>query len=32
MLTIKKTLSYGALAAAIALAGCSSKTKLDDQA
>ncbi|PAT34283.1 peptidoglycan-associated lipoprotein Pal [Vandammella animalimorsus] len=32
MLTIKKNLSYGALAAAIALAGCSSKTKLDDQA
>lgn len=32
MLSIKQTLSYSLLAAAVALAGCSSKTKLDDQA
>lgn len=32
MLSLKQTLSYTLLASAIALAGCSSKTKLDDQA
>lgn len=31
MLSLKHTLSYSLLAAAVALAGCSSKTKLDDQ-
>lgn len=32
MLSLKHTLSYSLLAAAVVLAGCSSKTKLDDQA
>lgn len=32
MLTLKKTIAYSMLAAAVALAGCSSKTKLTDQA
>ncbi|THU04508.1 peptidoglycan-associated lipoprotein Pal [Lampropedia puyangensis] len=32
MLSLKQSLSYSVLAAAVALAGCSSKTKLDDQA
>lgn len=32
MLSLKKTLSYSLLATAVVLAGCSSKTTLDDQA